>query len=330
MRFEAVRGALSIVVESRGEPLSTVRFERARGAPRALSLRIEDDIVVLTCGPDATVEAQNAIDRDGPHVAGLVLRDGPLTVRIGAGAPADVTTDTPTRWDLEPRHQLPPAQYVSLEDIEEAEWQSVTPTETTRVCAPIEVDISRAKSLRREPGVRTDTGDAPTRIHLLEEEQVNASPSAIAPPERPAPPPSASRPRLRPAVRRFALLAMLAASWMLWFHAYRGRHVRPLAAARSSGAAASSSKATFVTEAPVAVPAESTIGPAGSVAPSSRTSSFVPTSGVTEARAAADALANGAYADALATYEDLASRPGSNGAYAEVVRSLRSRTPRSP
>jgi hypothetical protein len=286
MKLDAATDTIAITIESSGEPLSTVRVERAEGSSARISIRFENGAVVVTCGPDTILE--------GP----------------------------PERK----RRLLPPPD--SLATIGDADWYPATPT-VTRIGVPIEVEVLPLEEAPRpRPPVAPqalDPGVAPTRIeyHPPSESAVAAS-RPVAAPSVPPPLPATKGPRIRRSVRRFALLAMLAASWMLWFHAYRSRHAhatRAPAAGSASPASALSRSSGSAVGSPVAgrlaAQDSASAGTAASLPPRAPN--------LTEARAAADALANGDSASALKLYDDLASRSANNPAYAEVARSLRAR-----
>jgi len=293
MKLDAATDAIAITIESSGEPLSTVRLERAESASARVSIRFENGAVVVACGPGMILEAPS-----------------------------------------EPKRRLlPPVD--SLATIREADWYPATPT-ATRVGVPIECELlPPEEDARPKPPLAPqalDPGDAPTRIeyHPPSERAVTAS----SPPAAPPVPPATKGPRIRRSVRRFALLAMLAVSWMLWLHAYRSRHAHAshtVAAGSASSSAPSSRAALASGSAATGKRAPEEPLPAGAAASSPSPSlasapSFAPRpSNVTEARSAADALANGDYASAVKLYDDLASKSANNPAYAEVARSLRAR-----
>ncbi len=302
MKLDAALEPVAITIESTGEPLAAVRVERTEGPSDRVSIRFESGAVVVTCGSSTLVELPP-----------------------------------------EPKRRLLPAVDLPLVTIDDAEWHPATPT-VTRVGAPLEAEL-----LPPEPSARPrapaapqafDPGDAPTRVEYHPPSESASAPPAVplAPSAPPAPAaPAPQGPRIRRSVRRFALLAMLAVSWMLWFHAYRQRHAHAshtAASAPSSSALSSSSSASSVAgklaahadSAPTATPpanAPPVVAPPTNSTPTSHAPNV---SNVTEARAAADALANGDYANAVKLYDDLASKSANNPAYAEVARSLRART----
>jgi hypothetical protein len=300
MKLDAATDAIAITIESSGEPLSTVRLERAESAFARVSIRFEHGAIVVTCGPGMILEAPS-----------------------------------------EPKRRLlPPVE--SLATIGDADWYPATPT-ATRVGVPIECELlPPEEAVRPKPPAAPqalDPGDAPTRIayHPPSERAVASS----SPPAAPPVPPATKGPRIRRSVRRFALLAMLAVSWMLWFHAYRSRRAHashtvaaggasPSSAPSSRGALASGSAAAGKRGPEEPLPAGAAAvppSPSPSVASLASAPSFAPRpSNGTEARSAADALANGDYASAVKLYDDLASKFANNPAYAEVARSLRARS----
>lgn len=316
MKLDAAREPVAITIESTGEPLAAVRVERTEGPSGRVSIRFENGAVVVSCGASTILELPS-----------------------------------------EPKRRLLPAADMPLVTIDDAEWHPATPT-VTRVAVPIEAELLPPEDVARPRAPAApralDPGDAPTRIEYHPPSESAAPPPAgarapsasPASSASPAPAPRApgvlatKGPHIRRGVRRFALVAMLAASWMLWFHTYRSRHGHaPHAATRASapsappptaaGASSLNGKALAARNdsapavassvaRPVAVASPSVAAPAAST-PAARASN------VTEARAAADALANGDYASAVKLYDELASKPANNPAYAEVARSLRAR-----
>jgi hypothetical protein len=142
-------------------------------------------------------------------------------------------------------------------------------------------------------------------------------------------------------IRRVALLSMLLCAFVLMMRTRRAREAESAATVSSHVAAASSSARdaspalaqtahTTGQTAPVAQPAEAPSPPTTApVLPDSAVAAAAgshKSSSVTLARRAADAVANGAYADALPMYEELGAEGGPNApAYQQTARILRSR-----
>ena len=308
MKLDAALEPVAITIESTGEPLSAVRVERAEGVAQRVSIHFENGTVVVTCGANTILELPS-----------------------------------------EPKRRPLPLPEISLVTIGDAEWHPATPT-ATQIGVSIEAELMPPESVARsrppEAPQALDPGDAPTRVeyHPPSEGAAFAPARAVgrsaAPPPAAGAAPAAKGPRIRRSVRRFALLAMLAVSWMLWFHAYRNRHTH--ASRTTTGASSASSRAAASAASPGSSAAAGRLaaqlapGPAGASTPivppfppaAAPAASTAPSRApnVTEARAAADALANGDYANAVKLYDDLASKSANNPAYAEVARSLRART----
>jgi hypothetical protein len=299
-----------------------------------MCIRLTHDEIVIRCRDTAT--AVGFVD--GPTPASLTVRDGDLEIAIeGLTGLGEAHRDAPPT-DVNPPLLLPvrsqcPGETLS---VQEAEWFELDDERSEPRDRP---QVMHVASAPRRPHPRPgDSGEAPTRIHRLEElleETEFAIPSApdargVAPtrPEDPAAPRTvvASRGRLSPGARRFALLGMLACSLMLCLHARRVKE----AAVRAPRATVQQAL-----DRPPDVPADSASPrTAGTPRPTPNRAVAPPhalanTASPTKARRAADALAEGDYSEALELYEGLASEEA-NPAYGRIVDSLRSRPPTSP
>jgi hypothetical protein len=161
-------------------------------------------------------------------------------------------------------------------------------------------------------------------------------PPPVDPVAQTAPAAAGKAPRIRPSVRRFALIAMLVVTFMLWLHAQRLRTARAraaLAAAHAHDNTAATGGSASRAGAASAAASASAASRAADFAPEPLLAPPIPdalaSSGahklVTPARRAADALSNGDFPGALALYDALAAEPGANPAYAQVAQSLRAR-----
>jgi hypothetical protein len=301
-----------------------------------MCVRLTHDEIVIRCRNTATVTTVGFVD--GPTPAAITVRDGDLEIAIeGLTGSGEAHPDAPST-DAIPALLLParspcPGETLS---VQEAEWfelddESAEPSDRPRV--------THVASAPSRPRARSgDSGDAPTRIHRLEEVlgetefAIPRSPDARGvPPRRPDDPAAARkvvvpRGRLSPGARRFALLGLLACSLMLCLRARRVKE----AAARAPQATVQQAL-----ERPAAAPADSSAPyTAGAARPMPGRTAAPPHAqpnkgSPTKARRAADALAEGDNAEALELYEGLASEEA-NPAYARIVDSLRSRPPTSP
>jgi hypothetical protein len=355
--------SVTIAVRSQGDGMPALRVERVdAGLAGGMSVRVDRHAVVVTVGTSAVVETSERIDANGRPIARVTLRDGPLEIAIaGAAAP---TTTCATSQRLEPvSHRvplLPPSPRTAA--VQDAEWQPIDPGVQVRpaVSTKFELEVSPAPAASPfaaasapagPPFVWDDApGEIPTRIGRFDEARGFVPTHDVA---APAPAP-ARAPRIRPGVRRFALLAMLVATFMLWLHAQRARSShhratpRPTASATAAGPASSVRAAGPTPETLAPLPPFDISAPSGppgadmnadmkeasgraNTGERDVTSPPVTASKATSrARKAADALATGAFADALSLYDALAAEPGANPAYARIARSLRSRSVQNP
>jgi len=272
----------------------------------------------------------------------------PAAAPAPAPRPATALVST-RRWVLAPA-------------VPDAEWQPLDTDEAPPShVEPRSVEVMPVSARRSHRPFR-EHDDSPTRIQPVDEllddvPRLTREPPPAAPASGATLPPS--RLRIRRSVRRVALFALLASAFMLWLHATRAHraqvarahaaHVRARATASGEAhpaappapapapvpaAAASSVPSRVAAVSSVALPAPQPPSPLPQ--PSSRAAApaaapdpwLQPTSrkaGVTKARAAADALANGALGEALTLYQELAASAPGDAAYAEVVRSLKAR-----
>jgi len=249
--------SVTIAVRSQGDGVPALRVERAdSGLLGGMALRVDRHAVVVTVGTGAVVETSERIDANGRPTARVTLRDGPLEIAI-AGAAAPTTCATTQR--LEPiSHRvplLPPSPRTA--GVQDAEWQPIDPVVQARpvVSTKFELEVPPAPAASPFPAASAPAGppfvwhdapgDIPTRIGRFDETRGFVPAQEVA---APAPVPAIA-PRIRPGVRRFALLAMLAATFMLWLHAQRVRSSRhratphPTASATAAGSASSVSAA---------------------------------------------------------------------------------------
>jgi hypothetical protein len=191
--------------------------------------------------------------------------------------------------------------------------------------------LPHAESRPAEPGdagEAPDVGDAPTRMLSVSDALRNMPPPGPAAKD-------ASRPQRRRIVALTALLALLLASALVTLAWPRHRQtpdaVRSgvaFASAASDGSEAQAAPSTTARPAPPARPAtpapDATIAPDHALRASPRPGGGSAEGVKSKARRAADALASGAYGEALPLYEALASEPNANEAYAQIARTLRS------
>jgi hypothetical protein len=310
------RESISIGIRSQREA-PRVRFERSDAiAPGTIVIVVVRGEVIVRCTSSAAVEAM-AFGGGGPTPSVMALRDAgvELSVRTGdcvcegdaEGEPEVALDRTPVEARVVTHHEVrenlattarAPAGLV----VREAEWQP----------AP-----------EREAADRDSSGDGPTRMQLLSDVFPEAAPAppAAADPAKAAVATDARRRRLR----RIALGAMLVCSFSIAMRAIRTHRLRVARAAAaqvhpaapdSPGQASPGGSALAAPEAPLARRALAPlVDPAGARS----------AAGATKARRAADALANGAYAEAASLYDDLAADHPGNPAYARTAHILRAR-----
>jgi hypothetical protein len=346
-------------------------------APGTVSLRLSAEGVLVVCGRTATVESAELLD-DTNGLA-IALRDGDLEIAVGRGEErANDSADAGTPVGL----LEPPlaaqgragnaGQAFRDATLGAASAPAQSPHIRFRAHSQPAIDARVIPEAEWQP---EDPGDTPTRFGRVGEGLEDVGEPRR---ERPTVPPAkkaAPTLRIRPGVRRIALLAMLASAFMLWLHAFRARASHPPArpptaaasvvsaapggaapgghgpAPRPSAAAPEAADVPRPTERPTDRPTDPTTPPAPVVLPppidpSGAGLSRPPESSVappplsrsavsrfpatTVARRAADALANGAYAEARTLYEELASQPGADPVYAYMVRSIDARAAESP
>jgi hypothetical protein len=338
-----------------------VRIVRSQSlAPGTVTLTVTEGAegeVVVACAPGADVHADGHVDASGTPVVALAVREGDVEVAIETHAGLG-RIDGPSD-DRKPRTEtaLSRPSRTAAPTIPEAEWLPIepeveAPSKSTR--RPVEVVAVVAT---RSKARWAEADDGPTRIQPVDD-LLDGTPSPRAA-RGPIPDaPVAARPRIRRGVRRAALFALLASAFMLWLHAIRLRHAHAVrarataAAMAPSGAAGnggpastgnSSGAAPWRTRLPSSAvdtdksdprPATTAAGGWDPSAPRARsatvrgaTASAPP---LTPARVAADALANGAWGDALVLYRALLVESPADEAYARIVRSLEARAVRDP
>jgi hypothetical protein len=363
--------SIEIAVRSRRDRAARVRFERSPAIPAGtITLVVVGGDLVVSCGTSAVVDSVGSTLLDGNLgiVPDLLLRDGELELAVccrssdGPALAAVPVDDSPTR------NASGHAQALTVRD---AEW---TPGEDEP--APTLVDPSPPVSQPRvvpfpapatRRGGRDPVWDMPTRFQpvvqpLADRPRPPAAEEQTGGRRQPSPEGAPSRRRVM--IRRVALLSMLLCAFVLMMRTRRARDARSVApaassvAAAASGAAAGSARAqrspaarvppppdTWDDPVPARLPAP---GPSASNAPSS-VAALVPDNApttanprkgpaITKARRAADALANGSYAEALRLYDELraeeprtadstvgAGRQASASAYEQASRILRAR-----
>jgi len=296
-----------------------------------MCLRLTHDEIVIRCRDTATATAVAFVA--GPTPAAITVRDGDLEIAIEGLAGSEEPHPDPPSTDVNPALLSARSQRLGETlSVQEAEWFELEDDNGE----PREQQVTHVPAAPRSPRARSgDSGDAPTRIHRLEEvlgETEFAIPPEArgVPPRRPEEPATARtvvapRRRLSPGARRFALVGMLACSMMLCLRARR---------AKEASAHAPHATVQQALERPPAAPADSA-GPrtTGEPPPTPNRAATPPHASnkgsPTRARRAADALAEGDYAEALELYERLESEEA-NPAYGRIVDSLRSRRPTSP
>jgi hypothetical protein len=336
-------------------------------APGTVSLRLSAEGVLVVCGRTAIVESAELLD-DTNGLA-IALRDGDLEIAVGRGEDrAHGSTDpgTPVGLLEPPLGAQGPARNAGPTFRDAPLGGTSAPPPPIRFRAHSQPAID-ARIIPEAEWQLEDPGNTPTRFGRVGEGLEDLEGPTR---ERPTVPPrpagkTSGVSRIRPGVRRVALLAMLASAFMLWLHAFRARASHPSARASAAAASAASAapgghgpaarpRATASEVADVSRPTEPGGAPPAAVAPTIDPSgaglSRPPEPGVvppplsraalsrppttTLARRAADALANGGYAEARSLYEELASQPGADPVYAYMVRSIDARaaesSPRAP
>jgi hypothetical protein len=338
--------SIEIAIRTGHDHTPRVRFERSTAIPAGtISMLVVGGDLVVSCGTSAIVDAvgSTVLDGDSRVVPDLLMRDRDLELAVCCRArepsalPAAPSPDSPTKSDTELRGPLA---------IRDAEWTPADdsePLSAPRLSKPSRPPPEpRVIPLVVTPSQRQPAAaawDAPTRFHPVAD-PIPPRPSPVAPPERTDPKAAGSSsgalsPR-RKMIRRVALVSMLLCAFVLMMRTRRAREARTAGPAPTHVAAAASSagdpspvvRPTAQTL-PVAQPAEvSSLSPSAPVLPDNvaAAASSRKSSSVTQARRAADALANGAYADALPMYEELGAEGGPNApAYQQTARILRSR-----
>jgi hypothetical protein len=297
--------SITMTVRSKNNGAPRVRFARSDAlAAGAVSVTLSGAEVVVTYGAAAVVDAAGPMEPSGVGLAmpALVVTAGDLELAV-AGEPRppepDAAADFETMWR---RASAAAAEEGATEVsaalvVREAEWEPAVDDGPTRL-QPL-VEIAAESPLPRA-------------------ERTNPSARAAS---------TLSRERRRVVVRRVALLSMLLCAFALAMHARRLRALRntviegPRAAALLAKPGGSSADWGPAAErsslgAPYDAPSERIARPKPNLATTSTGS---------KARAAADALANGAYAEALAIYQELAAENEANPAYARVIQLLHAR-----
>jgi hypothetical protein len=297
--------SIGMTVRSKTAGPPRVRFVRSDAvAAGAVSVTLTGAEVLVTYGAAAVVGAGGpmAPRGGGPATPALVVTAGDLELAVSGEArlaEPDPAADFEAMW-----------RRASAMAVDEG---------ATEVSAALVVHEAEWEPL---------ADDGPTRLLPLVE-----LPVVTAPPRAERTNPSArsakvmSRERRRIIVRRVALVSMLVCAFALAMHARRlharrvaaieeprgpALAVKPASSASDWGPAAEQAALTTLRDAP----SERIAHPKPSLAVAG---------GGSKARAAADALANGAYAEALALYQDLAAENEANPAYARVIQLLRAR-----
>jgi hypothetical protein len=307
------RESISIGIRSQREA-PRVRFERSDAiAPGTIVIVVVRGELIVRCTSSAAVEAM-AFGGGGPTPALLALRDAgvELSVRTGdcegdvEGEPEVEIDRTPVEARVVAHHEVhenlaatarAPAGLV----VREAEWQP----------AP-----------EREPAPERDSsGDGPTRMQLLSD----VFPEAAAPPAASDPAKTAATVARRRRLRRIALGAMLVCSFAIAMKAIRTHELRVARAAAAQVHPAAPESPGQASPGGSTLPAPEAPPPRRALAPLVDPAGARSAAGATKARRAADALANGAYAEAASLYDDLAADHPGSPVYARVAHILRAR-----
>jgi hypothetical protein len=308
------RETIAIAIRSRREA-PQVRFERSEviGAG-TIAIVVVDGMVIVRCASSAAVDALAFGGAAAPSA--LELRDGDIEVSVRAMDGLAGAVDASEPGGAEARTAEPSSPPAGLV-VREAEW----------VPEGADTDFARF--------AHDDAGDSPTRMQLLSDVLPHRAPAAVSPPASPAPPPVDARRKL---LRRVALVSMLVCAFSLAMRAARVRAARARALAHAAvvadaaDAARASTAKESVGRAASSDPADAfplRRGPGPAASPELAPATTVRRdASLTKPRRAADALANGAYADALVLYEELAAEHPENAAYDATARILRSRLDR--
>jgi hypothetical protein len=296
--------SIAMTVRSRTKGAPRVRLARSEAVPPgAVSVLLSGAEVVVSYGAGAVVDAGGLLEPSGGALAmpALILTAGDLELAFTGAPPppaADSSRDFEGMWRRASSAALDEGatEVCASLAVREAEWEPADDHSPTRLLPLVE--------LPGAPSPRAERTNPSAR-----------SASAL------------SRERRRVVVRRVALVAMLLCAFALAMHA---RRLRTHSAALAEGprAAAVAERAARLTgdrrpaiePAAIAVPRDAP--PEGIARP--RPTLLAAGSG-SKARAAADALSNGAYPEALALYEELAAEGQANPAYARVIEILRAR-----
>jgi hypothetical protein len=312
------RESISIGIRSQREA-PRVRFERSDAiAPGTIVIVVVRGELIVRCTSSAAVEAM-AFGGIASTPSAMTLRDAGVELTVSAGdaesdPQIDLTLDeTPVEARVVPRHEPPENLVTTVRApaglvVREAEWQPAPELEPT-------------------PAL-DEAGEAPTRMQLLSD----VFPEGAPPHTTTAPPPPAKPPLVDPRrqrLRRIALAAMLACSFVIAMRAIRVHKARlaraAAAAAHVHPSASAEAVAAKITDSPPPLP-EATLAPRRNwTPPPSDSGGARKEGGLTKARRAADALANGAFAEAASLYDDLASEHPGNPAYARTAHILRAR-----
>jgi hypothetical protein len=317
-RFAMQRESILIGIRSQREA-PRVRFERSDAiAPGTIVIVVVRGELIVRCTSSAAVEAM-AFGGVATSPSAMTLRDAGVELTVSAGdaesdPQIDLTLDdTPIEARVVPRKEPPENLVTTVRApaglvVREAEWQP----------APA----------REPPPIHDETGEAPTRMQLLSDVLPEGLPPTVASaPPAPAKPPVVDARRQR--LRRIALGAMLACSFVIAMRAIRLHKARVARAAAAAhihpSASAQSVVARQVSDPAPALP-EATLAPRRSwTTAASDPASARKEGSVTKARRAADALANGAFAESASLYDDLAADHPGNPAYARAAHILRAR-----
>jgi hypothetical protein len=348
--------SIEIAIRTGHDHAPRVRFERSTAIPAGtISMLVVGGDLVVSSGTRAVVDAVGSTVLDGAQgtVPELLLRDGNLELAVCCrarepSALAASSEDALTKSDgmVHGALAIRDAEWTPADESEPSSAprlsKSPRPAPEPRVIPLVVAPV------QREPATAAAAAwDAPTRFHPVAE-PMPQRPSPVAAsgpvePKAPASPPGAPSPR-RMMIRRVALLSMLLCTFVLMMRTRRAREARTAATASSHVAATPTPSTTRgASPAPerqtVPIPPAQT-APLAQAAETPSTSPSTPLppegvaaaassrkpSAVTPARRAADALANGAYADALPMYETLGAEAGPNApAYQQTARILRAR-----
>jgi hypothetical protein len=350
-----------------------VRFERTPAIPAGtISMVVVGGDLIVSCGTSAVVDAAGSKAPDGGQalVPDLLLRDGALELSVCCQADEPEPCAEPSGDDLTRAYSAPralPAYEAEWSPADDGDGESA-PRLRTPLPAParppdVPIVVESRPPIAAMRTAPEAPADMPTRLHPIAQPVPSSRPGVASSRKTATPPKGAvvsgagTLSRRRIAIRRIALLSMLVCAFALMMRTRQAQRTRTARIAASAGSVGPiGSVGRNPGEPPSHRPPPTASAAAPSTPPGSDARADLTLAGpslphppppdppvatpgapkgpMTTARRAADALAHGAYAEAIPLYEELRAeaatpgdpgRAGAEAAYRQVLRVLRAR-----